>query len=210
MNTIDAHPMRIQFDSLRMHIGSTSQRASCESAFSHSLKEAYDDVRQKLDEAHKKNKQCMTKVSRVVSHHWRQSLAVHSCSETRKNKKIVITTIIDRVGDLDYYIQLIGSSKTLVVHRNRLKLWYGEPVHFRLHKRNPQQKVVSTQNQQSPPKSSYADVVSNCSTTVGGYTCSSEELLRPEPQPAQQEQATTTWPQRNRRPPAQYGDLISH
>ena len=34
VNTIDAHPMRIQFDSLRMRIRSASQRASCESALS--------------------------------------------------------------------------------------------------------------------------------------------------------------------------------
>ena len=34
VNMIDAHPMHIQFDSLRMHIETRLQRASCERAFS--------------------------------------------------------------------------------------------------------------------------------------------------------------------------------
>ena len=35
--------------------------------------------------------------------------------------------IINRVGVVTYRMQLIGSPKTLVVHRNKLKLCYGEP-----------------------------------------------------------------------------------
>ena len=124
-------------------------------------------------------------------------------------------TIIDRVGDLDYHIQLIGSSKTLIVHRNRLKLCYGEPAYVRHQKRNTQQKEPVTQNNQLPPaKPTYADVVSNRLATVpGGYTSLSDELprARPDPQPVQQEQAIgTTRSQRNRQPPSRYGQWIDH
>ena len=114
-------------------------------------------------------------------------------------------TIIDRVGAVNYRIQLIGSSKTLVVHRNRLKLCYGEPEHRRQPKPSSQKKQMSTQGQLPvtlSPQPTYAEVVATCSATVGGYTCSSDELLRPEPQPIRQpldnHQATVTVrPQQN-------------
>ena len=121
---------------------------------SRSLKEAYDDVQQKLDEAHKKNKAMYDKGVKgsdltIGDRVWLYIPAVKQ-GRTKKLSSLWrgTYTIIDRVGDLDYCIQLIGSSKTLVVHRNRLKLCYGEPAHFRPHKQNPQQKDVLTQNHQ--------------------------------------------------------------
>lgn len=36
-------------------------------------------------------------------------------------------TVVDKTGPVNYLIRLIGGSQTLVVHRNRLKLCYGEP-----------------------------------------------------------------------------------
>ena len=36
-------------------------------------------------------------------------------------------TVTDRTGHVNYRIQLIGTTKTLIVHRNQLKLCYGEP-----------------------------------------------------------------------------------
>ena len=210
---------------------------------SRSLKEAYEDVRQKLDEAHKKNKEIYDKgvkgsILTIGDRVWLYIPAVKP-GRTRKLSSLWRGpyTIIDRVGDLDYHIQLIGSSKTLIVHRNRLKLCYGEPGHIRQDKRNTQQKEPATQNNRLPPeKPTYADVVSNRLATVpGGYTSSSDELprARPDPQPVQQGQAIdpqpvqqgqaidpqpvqqgqaigTTRPQRNRQAPSRYGQWINH
>jgi len=36
-------------------------------------------------------------------------------------------TVIDKTGVVNYRIQLLGSTKTLVVHRNRLKTCFGRP-----------------------------------------------------------------------------------
>ena len=77
---------------------------------------------------------------------------------------------------------------------------------------------MSTQGQ-SPvtlsPQPTYAEVVATHPATVGGYTCSSDELLRPETQPIHQpldnHQATVTVrTQRNHQLPTQYGDFVSH
>ena len=102
---------------------------------SRSLKETYDDVRQKLKEAHKKNKVIYDKGVAGSSHIIgdRVWLYIPSMKQERTRKLSSLWqgpyTIIDRVGAVNYCIQLIGSSKTLVVHRNRLKLHYGEPEH---------------------------------------------------------------------------------
>lgn len=188
---------------------------------SRSLKEAYEDVRQRLDEAHKKNKEIYDKAVKgsiltIGDRVWLYIPAVKP-GRTRKLSSLWRGpyTIIDRVGDLDYHIQLIGSSKTLIVHRNRLKLCYGEPAYIRHPKRNTQQKEPVAQNNQLPPaKPTYADVVSNrLAAAPGGYTSSSDELprARPDQQPVQQEQDIgTTRPQRNRQPPSRYGQWINH
>ena len=181
---------------------------------SRSLKEAYEDVRQKLDEAHKKNKAIYDRsvkgsVLTIGDRVWLYIPAVKP-GRTRKLSSLWRGpyTIIDRVGDLDYHIQLIGSSKTLIVHRNRLKLCYGEPAYVR-HQKRTQHKELVTQNNQLPAKPTYADIVSNRAT--GGYTTSSDELPRPDPQPIQQEQAVgNTRPQRTRQPPNRYGQWVNH
>ena len=50
-------------------------------------------------------------------------ITLPSRSQARKNKKLSSLwrgpyTVIDRVGTVTYQVQLIGSPKTLVVHRN--------------------------------------------------------------------------------------------
>ena len=70
-----------------------------------------------------------------------QSLALCPCCETRKNKENVFVVAWplhhnQQGGAVTYRIQLIGSPKTLVVHRNRLKLCYGEPQ-GKVHKKQP-------------------------------------------------------------------------
>ena len=97
-------------------------------------------------------------------------------------------TVIDRVGAVTYQIQLIGSPKTLVVHRNRLKLCYGEPNNKKQpaptsQRRERELTQTVTSNQTSPPitpgpvpKPTYADVVATHPADAGGYTTSSDEV----------------------------------
>ena len=98
-----------------------------------SLKGVYNDVRWKLNEAHQKNKSKYDeKVAgsnlTVGDRLWLHVPAVKQ-GRTRKLSSLWRGpyTVIDRVGAVTYWIQLIGSPKTLVVNRNRLKLCYGEP-----------------------------------------------------------------------------------
>ena len=91
-------------------------------------------------------------------------------------------TIIDRVGTVTYRIQLIGSPKTLVVHKNRLKLCYGEPPGKvskkqstpALQKRGSATTYSNPTSLQVTPasKPTYAEVTANQRETrlVGGYT----------------------------------------
>ena len=88
-------------------------------------------------------------------------------------------TVIDRVGDVNYRIQLIGSTQTLLVHRNRLKLCYGTPSQQQ--SRRTQQEtptVLGTDEQvghiagvgdKLTLKPTYANVTK---LQVGGYTSS--------------------------------------
>lgn len=93
-------------------------------------------------------------------------------------------TIIDKPGEVNYKIQLIGGTQTLVVHRNRLKPCYSPP-----------QLQARTTDQQFLP--TYSDVEGDHVSPVAGYTSSDVE------QPY-------TRSTRNRRPPARYDDYLRH
>ena len=97
-------------------------------------------------------------------------------------------TTLDKIGSVIYRVQLIGSAKTLVVHRNRLKICYGEPMNRTL--RSTQKGSTPTQHRERqmypttpsprvysslPPKPSYADMVTRRQGTspAAGYTTSS-------------------------------------
>ena len=56
-------------------------------------------------------------------------------------------TVLDKTSPLNYRIQLIGTTKTLVVHRNRLKICYGVPGHTQPNRRCPQQSNKSVASQ---------------------------------------------------------------
>ena len=121
-------------------------------------------------------------------------------------------TILDKIGSLTYRVQLIGSAKILVVHRNRLKIYYGEPMNRT--PRSTQKGSTPTRHRERqmypttpspwisslPPKPSYADMVTRRQGTspAAGYTTSlnsgiSYRILRP---------------QRNRQPPDYYETLL--
>ena len=159
-----------------------------------SLKGVYDDVRRKLNEAHQKNKSKYDeKVAgsdlTVEDRVWLYVPAVKQ-GKTRKLSSLWCGpyTVIDRVGAVTYQIQLIGSPKTLVVHRNRLKLRYGEPQ-VKASKKQPtlaprkRGSEPAYPNPTSPPatpasKQTYAEVIANQQETrsSGEYTTSSDKL----------------------------------
>ena len=115
-------------------------------------------------------------------------------------------TIIDKISVVTYWIQLIESPKTLVVHMNILMICYGE-LQGKPRKKQPtaaQQKrgrETACPNPTSPPatptsKLTYAKVIANQQETqsAGGYTTSSNELS-----------IGTGRPQCSWQPPVHYG-----
>jgi transposase InsO family protein len=199
----------------------------------HSLKGVFDDVRQKLNETHRKNKVRHDKKSAgsnltVGDRVWLYVPAVKQ-GRTRKLSSLWRGpyTVIDRVGAVTYRIQLIGSPKTLVVHRNRLKLCYGEPGTRRPPAPTPQgreREPTQTSPPATPmkqnrstlpvpptPKPTYADVVATRPAAPGGYTTSSNEISTESiSQPPDNEYSAVSRPQRNRQPPARYGSYVTH
>jgi len=103
-------------------------------------------------------------------------------------------TVIDRITTSNYRIRLIGSTKEMVVHHNRLKLCYGTP-----------QVVTAPPGMLLADRPSYSDVVRrSVSTPVGGYTSSSTD-----PPPALAHDTTpTTRPSRHCGPPTRFNDYV--
>ena len=96
-------------------------------------------------------------------------------------------TIVDKTGEVNYKIQLIGGTQTFVVHRNRLKLCYTPPP-------NPNTGL----SQPSLPSDSQCTLPTHYPASgVGGYT-----TLDSTP--------PNTRPVRNRRPPTRFTDYIRH
>ena len=98
-----------------------------------SFKDAYDKVRHNIEEAHKANKrrhdnkESGDKFS-IGDLVW---LYVPAIKQGRTKKLSSLWkgpyTVIDKTSNVNYKIQLVGTSKTVIVHRNRLKLCYGKP-----------------------------------------------------------------------------------
>ena len=98
-----------------------------------SLRTAYNKIRQNIEEAHKANKSrhdrkssgCNFAVGDLV---W---LYVPAIKPGRTKKFSCLWrgpyTIIDKTSAVNYRIQLFGSTKTVVVHQNRLKTCFGRP-----------------------------------------------------------------------------------
>ena len=117
-------------------------------------------------------------------------------------------TILDRVGPVNYLVQVIGSTKTLVVHWNRLKICYGKPV-----SKTTQKQSLSTSLRKNA-----------CSTTPSHLAPSNSkpsyaDIVRKEPDTRPAAGYTSSWntdsdiesrPQRNRRPPDHYGTYVPH
>ena len=96
-------------------------------------------------------------------------------------------TIVDKPGEINYKIQLIGGTQTFVVHRNRLKLCYTPP---------PTSNAEFSQP--SLPSDSQSTLPTYCPDSgIGGYT--NLDFTQPDTRPA-----------RIRRPPHRFNDYIRH
>ena len=119
-------------------------------------------------------------------------------------------TVISKTSPVNYRIQLIGTSRTLVVHRNRLKLCYGEPSKQITPQRKPPARHSNpgSSHQDSLPRRSYAEVTAT-QVATGGYT-SSANIGTTEGGSNSREANVSQRPQRTRRPPDHYGNPIPH
>ena len=156
-----------------------------------SLKEAYTTARQTISITQRRQKECKDRTAtasqlQIGDRVWLYVPAV----KTGRNRKLSSLwrgpyTIIGKTSPVNYRIQLIGSTKCLVVHRNRLKLCYGEPRG----RATPRSAVSEGGRPRSTPCSNamnsdsaswvsqlqrtYADVVTG-SPGVAGYTTRSK------------------------------------
>ena len=98
----------------------------------HSLRHAFTLVCHHLDLSRRWSKEHQyghaAEDLRIGDRVWLFVLAV----KTGRTKKLASLwrgpyTVIDKLSPVNYRIQLIGTTKSLVVHRNRLKLCYGNP-----------------------------------------------------------------------------------
>ena len=113
-------------------------------------------------------------------------------------------TVVDKTSPVNYRIQLIGTQHQLVIHQNRMKLFYGDHSHPKGPRESkkatlptPAPTRESTPVPPSNTRPSYADIVKGPSTGTEP-TSSEEDPMRP------------SRPQRNRYPPQRYGNPVFH
>ena len=101
---------------------------------------------------------------------------------------------MDRINTSNYSIRLIGSpAKDIVIHHNRLKLWYGTP-----------QEVTAPSAISPTTDQLYSDVVCrSIRTPAGGYTSSTND-------PPPGSVSPITRPQRNRGSLTRHNDYVRH
>ena len=126
----------LPIDVMEAHDGAGSRKVSDYTRqLRNTLKVAYDTVRSNVLRSKQKQKVNYEKdgISEEFSVGDRVWLFIPAV-KTGRTKKLASLwqgpyTVIDRTGHVNYRIQLIGTTKTLIliVHRNRLKLCYGEP-----------------------------------------------------------------------------------
>ena len=107
--------------------------------------------------------------------------------------------MINRVSSLNYKIQLIGTTRTQIVHHNRLKLCHGDPENckFRELEQSNENEVVPSLD------SSLYVVLDQGVECFGGYVhvCADDAIP---------EQPVHHRPQRDRHPPLRYGHYYTH
>lgn len=164
-----------------------------------SLKQAYDKLHHSLEEGHKANKArydkrqsgCNFTVGDLV---WLYVPAI----KTGRTKKFSCLwkgpyTVVDKTSAVNYRIQLLGSSKMTIVHRNRLKTCFGRPQLKSVTKANKEvmrddhcTDRSDTVLRKAPDKTtrSYADVTATTpvKSLPAGYTSSNDIGIHSRPQ----------------------------
>ena len=115
-------------------------------------------------------------------------------------------TIIDRVGPVNYKLQLVGGTQSLVVHRNRIKLCYNAEQYS--------SRLTTTASNQAP-----LDSTVDTQTGVAGYVdVANGAVTQPDvpdvsaghPSSSDSGSAVIGRPVRTHRPPQRYSNFISH
>lgn len=175
-------------------------------ALNKSLRKIFSDVREQLASAHDRSKKRYDKsVSGekfvVGDQVW---LFVPAVKQGRTKKLASLWrgpyTVVDRInGALNHRIQLVGSTKTLVVHRNRLKRCYGLPKEAagQKHKAKTVSRRQDLENQPSITNENLEDPAAESS---GAWVEADDEP----------EARSAVRPQRIRRPPDRYGIYVEH
>ena len=171
------------------------------------LKDAFALTRERLATRHRQQKAAYDQNSRVMEFKVgdRVWLYVPAVRPGRTKKLSTLWrgpyTVIDRTGPVNYCIQLIGSTTTLIVHRNRLKQCFGNPNRV-LRQLRPPSSDSNGKTPQPQPNRSYRDALLSSLTPPGGYTSSSSIGTNVNNPP------TSARPIRNRRPPDRYGAYV--
>ena len=180
-----------------------------------SLKDTYTTVRQQLNQMHQSKKKSHDQEPAgsefaIGERVWLYTLAIKR-GRTKKFASLCRGpyTVVDKTGLVNYRIRLVGGSHTLIVHYNRLKPCYGEPVGRRrntTHHAQANRSARTTQIGQTRTILTVEAIVKLCRTgqplalLSGGYTVSTNDLP----------QSGRDRPTRNRRPPDYYGEFVSH
>ena len=139
-------------------------------------------------------------------------MAIYPRHQSGKDEEVIVIvegayTILDRTSSVNYRIQLIDSSTSLNVHRNRLKPCFGEPKQKMTKK--PTGPSADPSGHSGPTTSacgnqSYRDVLVG-DTSPGEECTSSASIVQP-----QFQDPPSTRPVHERHPPDRYGSWVSH
>ena len=170
-----------------------------------SLRAAYSKVRQSIEEAHRTNKSrhdrkesaCNFAVGDLT---WLYVPAVKP-GQTKKFSCLWRGpyTVIDKTSAVNYRIQLLGSTKTLVVHQNRLKRCYGQPQWKSAAKASKNNELCGKQNSLPMGKS-----VAVSTKTAAVEASKRVDLDPPAGYTSTNDIGVGSRPQRIRRPPDRY------
>ena len=133
------------------------------------LNESYASVRQYLRQAHSHRKQLRGHSGHTGEFQCGDRVWLYVPVVKRGQSKKLTSfwrgpyTVIHKTSAVNYCIQLIRTSRSLVVHYNRLKLCYGEPDQ---HKRTSVQ-IQSSPNNRNAGKTQKAKTSDRSLTTVG-------------------------------------------
>ncbi len=182
------------------------------------LQTAYSTVRQRLRRAHSHQKRLYD--SKAVG----ASFCIGDCVwlfipavKSGRSRKFSSLwrgpyTVVDKLGPVNYRIQLLGTSRTLIVHRNRLKPCYGKPAPPRKPQSGLRHQTTLTATAAPPTQTtqitspSYAEIVTRTMSAMpAGYTSSDCPSTA-----TNSEHSGTGRPVRHRRQPDRYGNPISH